>query len=114
MEIPDSLQRKIDLFRAKGRIFREGYDLFGITSWVAVMLGQHIIPDDYEPAVDALDENRVAQALEEMRVAYLRTAEALPSHADFLAATGGAPAPVPTFSFDDDLPGFMPVGGQPS
>ena len=114
MDIPDSLQRKIDLFRAKGRVFREGYDLFGITSWVAVMLGQHIVPDDYEPAVDALDENRVAEALEEMRVAYLRTAEALPSHADFLAATGAAPAPVPTFSFDDDLPGFMPAGGQPA
>ena len=44
MEIPDSLQRKIDLFRAKGRIFREGDELFGDPSWVAVCLGQHIVP----------------------------------------------------------------------
>jgi tryptophan halogenase len=114
MAIPDSLQRRIDLFRAKGRVFREGYDLFGNTSWVAVMLGQHIVPEDYEPPTDALDENRVAEALEEMRVAYLRTAEAMPTHLEFIAATAPARAPVPTFSFDGDLPGFMPAGGQPA
>jgi tryptophan halogenase len=111
MDIPDTLQSKIDLFRTKGRVFREGYDLFGITSWVAVMLGQHIVPQDYEPPVDALDEARVAQALEEMRVAYLRTAEAMPAHADFIAATAAAPAPAPTFSFADEVPGFMPFTG---
>jgi tryptophan halogenase len=117
MAIPDSLQAKIDLFRAKGRVFREGFDLFGTTSWVAVMLGQHIVPDEYEPAVDALDEARVAQALEEMRIAYLRAAEQLPSHTDFLAATGGAPPPAPpvqNFSFADEMPGFMPFTGQPT
>jgi tryptophan halogenase len=111
MAIPDSLQRKIDLFRAKGRVFREGFDLFGTTSWVAVMLGQHIIPEDYEPAVDALDEDRVAQALEEMRVGFLRTVEQLPSHADFLASTAPAPPPTPTFSFADEVPGLMPFTG---
>ena len=115
MAIPDSLQRKIDLFRAKGRVFREGFDLFGTTSWVAVMLGQHILPEDYEPAVDALDEDRVAQALEEMRLAYLNAAQQLPSHADFLAATSVAPPPVvPDFSFADEVPGLMPFTGQPT
>jgi tryptophan halogenase len=103
MAIPDSLQRKIDLFRAKGRVFREGFDLFGITSWVAVMLGQHILPEDYEPSVDALDEDRVAAALEDMRLAYLRTAETMPAHAEFLG-TAAAPPPTPSFAFDQDLP----------
>ena len=112
MEIPESLQARIDLFRGKGRVFREGYDLFGITSWVSVMLGQHIVPEDYEPPVDALDEARVAQALEEMRVAYLRTAESLPTHLEYIAATAPARAPMPTFSFTEEVPGFMP-GSQP-
>ena len=111
MTIPDSLQRKIDLFRAKGRVFREGRELFGTTSWVAVMLGQHITPEDYEPAVDALDETKVAQALEEMRVAYLRVAEQLPAHAEFIASTAPAQPPTPTFSFADDVPGLMPFTG---
>ena len=114
MAIPDSLQHKIDLFRAKGRVFREGFDLFGTTSWVAVMLGQHIIPEDYEPAVDALDEARVAQALEDMRLTYLRAAEQLPSHAEFLGLAGAAPPPVQNFSFADEIPGFMPFAGQNS
>jgi len=114
MEIPESLQRKIALFRGKGRNFREGYDLFGSPSWVAVMLGQGIVPDDYEPMVDALDEDKVAEALEEMRVAYRRAAEQLPPHADFIAATAAAPPPVQTFSFGDEMPGLMPFTGQPS
>ena len=36
MEVPDSLARKLELWRAKGRLFREGRELFGTASWVAV------------------------------------------------------------------------------
>ncbi|WP_116090877.1 tryptophan halogenase family protein [Sphingomonas crusticola] len=115
MEIPATLRRKIDLFRAKGRLFREGRELFATTSYVAVMLGQHIVPEEHEPAVDALDEDKVAQALEEMRLGYLGVAQQLPSHAEFIAATGAAPPPQaaqpPTFSFADENPGFMPFTG---
>src|SRR4029078_5631000 len=85
MTIPDSLQRKIDLFRAKARVFREGFDLFATTSWVAVILGTHSIPREHEPAADALDEERVAAALEEMRIGYLETAQAMPTQAEFIA-----------------------------
>ena len=85
MSVPDNLQHKIDLFRAKARVFREGFELFGTTSWVAVMLGQHVVPEESEPAAEALDEDRVAAALEEMRVGYLETARAMPSQAEFIA-----------------------------
>ena len=85
MSIPDSLAWKIELFRAKARVFREGFDLFGTASWVAVMLGQHIVPEEYEPPVDALDEDKIAAALEEMRVGYLETALAMPTQAEFIA-----------------------------
>ena len=37
--------------------------------------------------VDALDENKVAEALEKMRLGYLETARQLPGHSDFIAAT---------------------------
>jgi tryptophan halogenase len=98
MDIPDGLARKIELFRAKGRVFREGYELFATTSWVSVFLGQHVIPEDYEPAVDALDADRVAAAIEQMRVSYLQTAEAMPGHGEFVARCSQPPAPQP-FSF---------------
>src|SRR5215218_5427387 len=38
MTVPDGLARKIELWRAKGRVFREGRELFGTASWAAVML----------------------------------------------------------------------------
>ena len=98
MSIPDGLAGKIELFRAKARVFREGFDLFATTSWVAVFLGQHIIPEDYEPAADALDEDKVAEALEQMRGAYLETAAALPSHGEFIAHSCAAQGAAP-FSF---------------
>ena len=126
MEIPDSLQRKIDLFAGKGRLFREGYDLFTSPSWVAVCLGQGIVPESWEPAADALDEQKVAIALEQMRRGYLDTAQRLPTHGDFLRRTAPSPlaapppaaAPaakedVPFFSFTADSPFDVGGGGSP-
>jgi len=101
MTVPDSLTRKMELWRAKGRVFRDDAELFATASWVAVMLGQGVVPEDYEPIVDALDENKVASALEEMREANLRTAERLPFHAEFIAQIlGQRPA-------EPELPEFV-------
>jgi len=105
MTIPDSLAAKVALWRAKGRLFREGQELFGTTSWVAVMLGQNIVPEEYEPAADALDPDRVAAALEQMRGAYIETADRLPTHGEFVAHACAAqnpaapPPPLPEFAF---------------
>ncbi|PCD02701.1 tryptophan halogenase [Sphingomonas spermidinifaciens] len=113
MEVPESLTRKIDLFRGKGRVFREGQELFGTTSWVAVCLGQHIVPERHEPAADALDEEKVAAALAQMYEEYQAVAERLPTHAEFiersgarspLAAPPAAEPALPTFSFENESP----------
>ena len=82
----------------------EGLELFANTSWVAVFLGQNIVPETYEPAADALDEDKVAAALEQMRLAILQTAERLPTQAEFIARTcaardAAAPPPLPEFVF---------------
>ena len=88
MTVPDSLAAKIALFREKGRVFRYDDELFAIPSWVAVMLGQNIMPTGYDPIVDALDEDRLAVTLRQMRAANLATARAMPTHAATLAALG--------------------------
>jgi tryptophan halogenase len=84
MSVPDSLSAKLDLWRAKGRLFREGFELFGTASWVAVLLGQGIVPDDYEPAADALDPAVIADAMDKMRLSYRSMAEHMPMHGDFV------------------------------
>jgi tryptophan halogenase len=91
MAVPDSLARKIELWRAKGRVFRQGRELFGTPSWAAVMLGQGLVPEDHEPATDALDPDMIADAMDKMRLSYARMAEHMPTHGDFIARSCAAP-----------------------
>lgn len=59
MEIPDSLQHKIELFRSNGMLFREQNDLFLEPSWLQVMMGQGIQPRDYHPLANAMPEDKL-------------------------------------------------------
>jgi tryptophan halogenase len=86
MDVPDTLAAKLELWKSKGRIFRHGAELFNVESWVAVLLGQGVVPDDYEPAADAIDGAALTDLLDKMRASYRDTADRMPSHADFIAA----------------------------
>lgn len=88
MDVPETLKVKMELFKTRGRIFRENAELFGIPSWVAVMLGQNIWPDGWDTLADALDEKRVSAAMAQMRQGYAATADALPTQEAFLKAAG--------------------------
>jgi len=85
MAIPESLQRKYDLFRHAGRFFREDEELFTLDGWVQVMIGQGVMPEAYHPLADGLS---VAQ-LDEFRANLGRiigqAVSGLPSHKDYIA-----------------------------
>ena len=85
MAIPDSLARKMDLFRSSARIFRENEELFTEVAWLQVMIGQGIVPERYHPMVDMLSEAEVVQMVEGTRAVLDRAAAAMPMHADFIA-----------------------------
>ena len=85
MDVPDSLAAKLELWRSKGRLFREGRELFSTPSWVAVLLGQGIVPDEHEPAADAMDAATLSDVLDRMRLSYRDMAERMPTHAEFIA-----------------------------
>lgn len=89
MEVPDSLARKIELWKRRGRVFRENVELFSQPSWIAVMLGQNIVPERWEPIADTLDEDKVAAAMAQMRAAYQAAAASLPGQEEFLRRAGG-------------------------
>ena len=93
MSIPDSLRYKLKLFKAAGRFFRYEDELFTRPSWVAVLLGQNVVPDAYDPIVSALPQADVNVSLESMRTAMLKAAADMPTHEDFLNRYCGAPAP---------------------
>ena len=85
MDVPETLARRIALFRAGGRFFRFEDELFADTNWIAVLLGQNVQPEGYDPLVDAVDEQAVARAMQRMRETIARAVEAIPMHAEFIA-----------------------------
>ncbi len=84
MEIPDSLQHKIDLFAKTGKLFREQNDLFLESSWLQVMLGQGIEPQDYHPIANHLPEKNLKSMLSSIAKIKREPLSALPSHDAFL------------------------------
>lgn len=87
MDIPDSLATKVDLFRSRGRLFRFEDELFSENSWIAVLLGQGIKPDRWDPMADTLDPALVKHNFDRLRTVFARAADAMPSHGDFIART---------------------------
>jgi tryptophan halogenase len=84
MALPASLQHKLDLFRGRGRLFRYEDDLFSVTSWIAVLLGQGVWPAAHDALVDAMSERELNTALEGMRSAIDRVARSLPTQQDYI------------------------------
>jgi len=84
MEVPESLQRKIDLFSQSGRVFREDVDLFLENSWVQVMMGQGITPEQYHTIVDLMSSKEQEAFLTEMKNTIENVVDQLPSHAQYL------------------------------
>jgi tryptophan halogenase len=84
MELPETLKHKLDLFREHGRVFRYDNELFDVPSWVAVMLGQDVIPAAADPLVDSMPEAEVLRAITELRSGYQQTASKLPLASDYI------------------------------
>ncbi|MDF2178788.1 tryptophan 7-halogenase [Aliiglaciecola sp. CAU 1673] len=84
MSIPDSLQHRIELFRETGRVFKVPNELFGENSWTQVMMGQGIIPRQYHPIVNAMEDQELEHFLGQIKMQVKRRVEQLPSHQDFI------------------------------
>ena len=84
MDLPDTLKRKIDLWRSNGRIFREDEELFSEESWIQVFIGQGIIPRAYDPLVGIKSDAQIEQFLGNIATTIDRCVQVMPSHADFV------------------------------
>jgi tryptophan 7-halogenase len=93
MEIPASLEHKIELFRETGRVFRRHEELFAENSWVQVMMGQGINPQSHHPVAAKLRDEELKHLLGSLREQVSRTVAALPSHGDYVARYCGAEVP---------------------
>jgi tryptophan halogenase len=85
MAVPESLARRIELFRSKGRIIRYQEELFSNDSWLAVLIGQGVMPAGHDPVADSIPTNELRQQMTGLRNALLRAVAPLPRHEDFIA-----------------------------
>jgi tryptophan halogenase len=91
MSIPDTLRQKLELFRRRSLVFRMDDELFLEPSWTAVLMGQGIVPETYDPVADAIDPQVLERALRTMREAIRHTAASLPTHLEFIRGHCRAP-----------------------
>lgn len=84
LELPDALQRKIELFKTNGRIFRENSELFNDLSWFEVMYGQGLRPRGYHPVVDILTREELYKRMESVRRVIRKCADHMPSHREYV------------------------------
>ncbi|MBA4164516.1 MAG: tryptophan halogenase [Erythrobacter sp.] len=85
MALPDPIRDKIALFAASGRIGRDVDDLFRDASWAQVMLGQGILPADYNPMADQMSDEQLAQFMGDLRKLIEKAVAGLPTHDDYIA-----------------------------
>lgn len=93
MEVPASLEHKMELFRETGRVFRKNEELFAENSWVQVMMGQGINPQSHHPVAAKLRDEELKHLLGSLREQVSRTVAALPLHGDYVARYCGAEVP---------------------
>lgn len=87
MDIPDSLQARLDLFASKGRFFKKGTELFSSDSWFAVMYGQGLHPTGYHPLLDGIGDERIDDFFTQLERITRKCAEAMPLHSAYIAGT---------------------------
>ncbi|HEY6620713.1 MAG TPA: tryptophan halogenase family protein [Steroidobacteraceae bacterium] len=85
MNIPEPLADTIRLFKDSGRFFRNAEEMFAITSWVQVLLGQHVEPRQYHPAVDLVSDQEMTGLADSVKNVIAACVEAMPTHAQFIA-----------------------------
>jgi tryptophan halogenase len=84
MPIPDSLERVIELFRDSGRFYRNADEMFALTSWVQVLIGQRIVPGAWHPLVDAVPDDELAGLGSSVRNVIAGCVAAMPTHEQFI------------------------------
>lgn len=93
MDIPDTLQRRMDMYRSNGRVFRDGNELFAELSWLQVMQGQGIEPRGYHPLAELTPKAEAAAFLADVERVISKCVAVMPSHAEFIATNCAAAAP---------------------
>ena len=80
MAVPDTLAATLELWRETAQVARYGFGLFKPPSWVAVLIGQGVIPRRWDQRADAAPADVLTRELAGLRAAIADRVAALPDH----------------------------------
>ena len=92
MEIPDSLAKRMALFRDNAQAYQAPDELFRIDSWVQVMLGQQLQPRGYHQVARMMPPGQLRRTLADLKGNIAGTVAKMPSHQEFLDHYCAGPA----------------------
>ena len=92
MDVPETLSRKIELFRHCAVIEQYKDGLFTPTSWLSVFIGQGLIPENYSPVADAIPQEKLISQLDGFRMEIRDRVDEMLPHDRFIDRYCGADA----------------------
>lgn len=66
ISLPDSLVKKVELFKARGMVGLNENDTFSNESWTSVLLGHGVMPATYNPLVDKMPEEEMINKFQQL------------------------------------------------
>ncbi len=95
LKLPDSLDEKLAAWMTRGHIIAYEFGTFLPPSWLAVLLGQNLVPRGYDPRVRKIADDRLQAEARRIRDAVWAAVDRTPEHTDFVrqigAGSGSAP-----------------------
>ena len=88
MKLPETLARRLELFADSGRLSIGEEEHCGEEGWLAVLLGQGLVPRSFDPLADLAPLENLRAALRALDVEIGARAAALPSHRESIARRG--------------------------
>ncbi|MEO1968777.1 MAG: tryptophan halogenase family protein [Sphingomonadaceae bacterium] len=97
IKLPDTLQDKVDAWRAAGFIHREHEELFTEVAWLQVLAGQGVAAQSYNPMADTIVDTDLTALLDGTEQALVEEVRQMPRHLDVVQtlvaeASGGETA----------------------
>lgn len=84
MDLPPSLEQRIQIYLENGRLYRHDNELFGENSWFAVFEGQNLRPKRYHPMINYLSDEKLEERMAEIRRATHKCLDEFEDHDRYL------------------------------
>lgn len=89
-QVPESLQRKLDIFAARGRIPLYDDETFQEDGWECLFMGHGLTPENYDPRVDAIPEQEQIAMVHTRLAKVAELVGAMPTVDQFVGSSSAA------------------------